>query len=300
MDRKDSIDTFGAVSLIGIAIILAVNQVVIKLGNQGVGPVFMAGLRSALALVFLLIWMHLRGKRFSIEPGTLPAGLLLGLLFSIEFISLFLALDLTTVARTSILFYSMPVWLTLAAHFLLPGERMSGPKLAGLALAFAGVVVAILSRGGGDGGQASLLGDVFALVAALSWGAIALAARVLPIQRAIPEMQLFWQLAISAPVLILLAPLFGPLLREPALFHWGLLFYQALFVASFGFLFWFHLLRIYPASSVASFSFLTPVLGVFLGWSLLNEYVGVETFVALGLVSVGIVLINRPARRRPR
>jgi len=299
MPRKDSIDRFGAVSLIGIAIILAVNQVVIKLGNQGVGPVFMAGLRSALALVFLLLWMALRGKRFSIDPGTAPSGILLGVLFSVEFISLFLALDLTTVARTSILFYSMPVWLTLAAHFLLPGERMGTLKLIGLALAFAGVVVAVLTRGGG-GGEASLLGDIFALVAALSWGAIALATRVLPVQRAIPEMQLFWQLAISAPALILLAPLFGPLLREPTLFHWGLLLYQALFVASFSFLFWFNLLRIYPASSVASFSFLTPVLGVFLGWSLLNEYVGPETFVALALVSVGIVLINRPARHRPR
>ena len=259
----------------------------------------MAGLRSALALVFLLLWMALRGKRFSIEPGTVPSGLLLGVLFSVEFISLFLALDLTTVARTSILFYSMPVWLTLAAHFLLPGERMGALKLIGLALAFAGVVVAVLTRGQ-NGGEASLLGDIFALVAALSWGAIALATRVLPVQRAIPEMQLFWQLAISAPALILLAPLFGPLLREPTLFHWGLLLYQALFVASFSFLFWFNLLRIYPASSVASFSFLTPVLGVFLGWSLLNEYVGPETFVALGLVSVGIVLINRPARHRPR
>ena len=299
MPRKDSIDRFGAVSLIGIAIILAVNQVVIKLGNQGVGPVFMAGLRSALALVFLLLWMALRGKRFSIDPGTASSGILLGVLFSVEFISLFLALDLTTVARTSILFYSMPVWLTLAAHFLLPGERMGTLKLIGLALAFAGVVVAVLTRGGG-GGEASLLGDIFALVAALSWGAIALATRVLPVQRAIPEMQLFWQLAISAPALILLAPLFGPLLREPTLFHWGLLLYQALFVASFSFLFWFNLLRIYPASSVASFSFLTPVLGVFLGWSLLNEYVGPETFVALALVSVGIVLINRPARHRPR
>jgi drug/metabolite transporter (DMT)-like permease len=298
MPRKDSIDTFGAVSLIGIAIILAVNQVVIKLGNQGVGPVFMAGLRSALALVFLLIWMRLRGLRVVFEPGTVPSGLLLGALFSVEFISLFLALDLTTVARTSILFYSMPVWLTLAAHFLLPGERMGRLKMVGLTLAFAGVVVAVLSRG--DNGQASLLGDFFALAAALSWGAIALSARVLPIQRAIPEMQLFWQLAISAPVLILLAPLFGPLLRDPTLFHWGLLFYQALFVASFGFLFWFNLLRIYPASSVASFSFLTPVLGVFLGWSLLDEYVGPETFVALVLVAVGIVLINRPAKRRPR
>ncbi|MGR3710981.1 MAG: DMT family transporter [Alterinioella nitratireducens] len=298
MPRKDSMDAFGAASLIGIAVILAVNQVVIKLGNLGVGPVFMAGLRSLLALIVLLVWMRIRGIRFAIVARSVPAGLLLGALFTVEFIFLFLALDLTTVARTSILFYSMPVWLTLAAHFLLPGERMGRLKLIGLALAFAGVVLALLDRDGG--GQASLLGDLLGLGAALAWGAIALAARTLPIQHEAPEMQLFWQLSVSAVLLTLLAPLFGPLLREPTLIHLGLLLYQSVFVASFGFLFWFHLLMTYPASSVASFSFLTPILGVLLGWGLLGEDVGWEILAAMVLVAVGITLINRPAKGRPR
>ena len=91
-----------------------------------------------------------------------------------------------------------------------------------------------------------------------------------------------------------------PLLREPTLFHLGLLLYQSLFVASFGFLFWFHLLMTYPASSVASFSFLTPILGVLLGWGLLGEDVGWEILAAMVLVAVGITLINRPAKGRPR
>lgn len=298
MPRKDNIDAFGAASLIGITVILAVNQVVIKLGNQGLGPVFMAGLRSALALVVLLIWMRVKGIPFAIVPRSVPAGLLLGGLFTIEFIFLFLALDLTTVARSSILFYSMPVWLTLAAHFLLPGERMGRLRLIGLGLAFAGVVIAVLDRDGG--GQASLLGDVLALGAALSWGAIALIARTLSIQHEAPEMQLFWQLSVSAVLLILVAPLFGPLLRDPTLFHLGLLLYQSIFVASFSFLFWFHLLMTYPASSVASFSFLTPILGVALGWGLLDEPVGPEIIAAMILVAVGITLINRPVKDRPR
>jgi drug/metabolite transporter (DMT)-like permease len=66
-------------------------------------------------------------------------------------------------------------------------------------------------------------------------------------------------------------------------------------VVSAGFLFWFWLLTIYPASSVASFAFLSPIFGVGLGWLLLGEPVGPGILVALVLVCAGLVLINRPA-----
>lgn len=293
MPRKETMDATGAASLILIAVILAVNQVVIKLGNQGMQPVFMAGLRSAGALIVLLIWMRARGLKITIEPSTVPSGLLLGVLFTVEFIFLFLALDLTSVGRTSILFYSMPVWLTIGAHFLLPDERITAMKSVGLMLAVAGVAVAVLTR---DGGEISLLGDAFALGAALCWGAIALAARTLPIRRTFPEMQLIWQLGVSAILLLALAPFFGPFLRDATLLHWGLLAYQSLFVAFFCFLFWFWLLGKYPASSVASFSLLTPILGVFLGAVVFDEVISMNIGLALVLVCIGLWLINRPKR----
>lgn len=291
-------DLFGTVSLTLFAALLGVNQVAIKLGNEGLQPVFMAGLRSLGALCVLLVWMRLRRVRFQIAPGTVPAGILLGVLFAAEFTCLFFALDHTTVARTSILFYSMPVWLGFAAHFWLAGERLTPMKLAGQVLAVLGVALAVLDRG--DAGEASLLGDILALGAALGWAGIALVARVSPVSGARPEMQLFWQLAVSAPILLLMAPWFGPLIRDLAPYHFGLLAFQILAIASFGFLFWFWLLSIYPAASVASFSFLTPILGVVLGWALLGERIGPAVWVSLLLVCAGLLLINRPARDRPR
>jgi len=51
---------------------------------------------------------------------------------------------------------------------------------------------------------------------------------------------------------------------------------------------------------VASFSFLTPILGVVLGWALLNEAIGLGVWLSLGLVCAGLLLINRPVRDRPR
>lgn len=296
MERKDRIDAFGAVSLTGFAAFLAFNQVVIKFVNVGLQPVFFAGLRSAIAVVCLWLWMVWRGRPPRLRADMALPGVAIGLVFAAEFVGLFIALDLTTVTRTSVILYSMPVWMTLAAHFLLPGERITGRKATGLVMAFTGVAWAILDRGGGDG-RASLTGDLCALAAAWSWAGIALIARGTRLRDSRAEVQLFWQVLVSTPVLLVAAPLFGPLIRDLQAVHIAGLFFQGIFVVSAGFMFWLWLLSIYPAAGVASFSFLTPVFGVAFGWALLGEHVGLPLLGAALLVAAGIVLINRPARR---
>ncbi len=285
-------DAKGTGFLIALFLILAINQVVIKLTNDGLQPVFAAGLRSAGAALVIWLWMKARGQRLSFAPGTLWAGLLIGIVFAIEFLALFLALDLTTVTRVSVIFYSMPVWMAVAAHFLLPGEHLTRVRLAGLGLAFIGVVWAIVDRSG-LGGDASLVGDLAALVAAWGWMGVSLAARLTPISRVSPEMQMFWQVSVSAPLLLLAALFFGPALRDFTAVTAGLMLFQIVIVASGVFLAWFWLLSHYKTSQIAAFAFLSPVFGVVLGWLWLGETVTWALVAKLALVAGGIVLINR-------
>lgn len=290
MEEKRAIDGFGAAALIGFAAILAFNQVVIKVTGGGFGPVFQAGLRSVGATVFLLIWMRMRGHPLALPQQTAIWSILAGVVFSLEFICIYIALDLTTVSRASILFYSMPVWVALGGHFLLPGERLSPVRAAGLLLALFGVALAVADRGNG---VASIWGDLLALGAALAWALIAIMVRVTPMQRMRAETQLLCQVAVSAPLLLVLAPLFGPLIRDPQAIHFAGLAFQAFVVVGLGYLMWFWLMTIYRANAVTSFSFLSPVLAVLFGWLLLDETVGPQIWGALALVSVGITLINR-------
>lgn len=290
VERKDHIDSAGAAYLVGFAMLLAFNQVVIKVTNGGFQPVFFAGLRSLGAVLCLFAWLRLRRIPLRFPRDTWGPGIAIGVVFAIEFLCLFMALDLTTVARSAVLFYSMPVWLALLAHVLLPGERLTRSKSAGLALALGGVALAMSGR---QGGTASLAGDLFALGGAVGWALLAILARGTALKTQRPELQLVWQLGISAPVLLLLAPAFGELIREPALIHYLGLGFQIVVIAAGSFLFWLWLLSVYPAAGVASFSFLSPVFGVGFGWLLLDENVGPELIGALGLVAVGLVLINR-------
>lgn len=296
--RKDRLDAQGAVALTAIAALLAFNQVVIVWVNEGLQPVFFAGLRSALATVFVLGWLWLRGMAPRHEPGTAALGLLMGVIFAAEFLCLFLALDLTTVSRTGVIFYTMPVWLAIMAHLGIPGERLTPARIAGLALAFAGTALAILDRGG-DGRQGSLAGDLCALAAALGWAGTAFIAKGTAMRAVRPEMQLLWMVAVSAPVLILAAPLFGPLVRDFQPMHAFWLLFQGGVVVAGGFIAWLWLLSVYPAATVASFSFLTPVLTMLFGWAILGEDLGPRLILAGALVAAGIVLVNRRAAPAP-
>jgi drug/metabolite transporter (DMT)-like permease len=295
MTKRDNIDTSGAIILVLFALLLAFNQVVIKVVTDGLQPMFFAGIRSLGATICVWLWIKFRGRTLDFQAGTVVPGLILGLLFSLEFVGLFTALDLSSVTRTSIIFNSMPVWMAIAAHFFLPNDRIHRTKAIGLGVAFAGVAWAILDRDTGRVGDTSLIGDLGALLGAICWAGIALIARGTKLVRVNPEMQLFWQVSVSAVVLLAISPLFGPLIRELTQLHLWALAFQIVIVTTAAFLFWLWLLTIYPASGVASFAFLSPVFGILLGWLILDEHVGPSILFSGAMVALGILLINRPA-----
>ncbi|MBI1170700.1 EamA family transporter [bacterium] len=293
--RKDRLDGFGFAALLGVAAILAVNQIVIKLVDRGLQPVFLAGARSALAAVFVGVLLWRRGLWNRVRRADLGPGLLIGTVFAVEFLGLFTALDLTTVGHASLIMYSMPVWMGILAHFFLPGERATPVKAVGLVLAFAGTGWAIASRSGAQAGQVSWLGDFCALIGAWGWAGTAFLARATRLREAGPEAQLFWMVLVSAPILLAVAPLFGPLIRDVSAMDWVWLLFQAGVVVTGGFVTWMWLLSVYPTSTVASFAFLTPIMAILLGHLVFGESLSLTLLGAAGLVSVGIAVINRKA-----
>lgn len=291
MERKHSIDSFGAVVLVLFSALLGLNQVLVKIVNAGMHPVFQAGLRSACAFVTVFIFALLMRRRMSLTDGSLWPGIVVGTLFALEFTLVFVGLDYTSVARASVLFYTMPIWVSVGAHFLIPGEVLTPRRILGLGLACVGVVVALLVNDDPASGRA-LTGDLFCLAASVLWAAIALVARTTSLSRSSPEMQLLYQLAVSAPLLILGALWVGETWREPTVFILGIFAFQVLIVVSIGFLSWFWVLSIYPAADMAVYSFLAPVFGVVFGYVILSESIGWNVLTALVLVSVGIALVN--------
>ncbi len=295
--RRDRIDALAATTLVGFNVLLGLNQALVKLVNSGFAPVFQSGLRSACAFLPVLGFALVMRKRLSITDGSLALGLLNGLLFSGEFCLLFLALDYTTVARVSLFFYTMPLWVTLGAHVLVPNERLTAARAAGLILAIGGVALAL------SGPTASLpddawIGDALAILAATCWSGIALLTRTTRLAKCSPEMNLLYQLAVSALLLTALSPLFGDMVRDVTPVIVGIFAFQVVVIVSIGFVVWFWILSIYPVSHMASFSLLAPLFGVFFGWVIFDDEITPAFVAAALLVGAGIVLVNRRPRAR--
>ncbi|MEE2773698.1 MAG: DMT family transporter [Pseudomonadota bacterium] len=291
-NRKTNVDTFGAVSLVLISGLLGINHVVIKIVNDGINPVLFCGLRSLIAMVCIYAWMRYRGLPIVFFSKYWKYGLLAGFVFAAEFLFLFVALDYTTVVRNSIIYYSMPLWLSLLAHFVLPNEKINAIKVLGLVLAFLGVVWAFFDKETGET-EFTLIGDLFALAGALGWAALILVARGTKFSLIKPEMQLLWMVTVSAPILMASSFLYSELIRDFVFIHILGLLFQAIVVVTFGFIFWLWLLAIYPASGVASFAFLTPLFGITFGWLILDEQITAHIFASGFMVILGIYLINR-------
>ena len=294
MEKKNKIDAFGAVALISFSLLLGINHVVIKIVNVGLNPIFFAGIRSFIAFLFIIIWMKFTRKQIVFNKKNLIICLIAGLVFALEFLFLFLALDFTSVSRNSIIYYSMPLWLTILLFFTKNKEKLSFIKLLGLILAFSGVVISVSKN---DSGliinSSSLFGDFLAFLAALFWALLIIIAKNSNFNKEIPEMQLLWMVMVSGPILICFSFFIENPIRDFQIIHiWGLLF-QSIVVVAGGFLFWLWLLSKYPASGVASFSFLTPIFTIFFGWLILSEVMTPDFIFAAFLVITGLILINK-------
>jgi drug/metabolite transporter (DMT)-like permease len=289
----DRLDGFASTTILLLCLLWGLNQVAIKVTNLGLQPVFQAGLRSLLGAGLVFLWCRYRGVPLRLSDGTLIPGIVAGVLFAFEFILIFVGLDFTSVARGIVLIYFAPVVVAVGAHFLIPRERLTTIRVAGLLAAFAGVIVAFSDRLSLPSPHA-LVGDALCLAAAVAWGATTLVIKTSRLIRAPAEKVLLYQLTVSAPIMLGLAPLFGPLIRR---YDWlvGLSFlYQVVAVVAASYIAWFSLLARYPAGLLSAFTFLTPLFAVALGALLLSEPVTSRLVVALVLVAGGIFLVNRP------
>ena len=294
-----SIDRYGAGILIGLSGLLGLNQVLVKLVNVGMAPVFQVGLRSACAFLPVLLWSLLKNKRLSVRDGSMPLGLLNGVFFSLEFCLLFTAVEYTSVARVSLFFYTMPFWVALGAHFLIPEEALNKFQLAGLGLALLGVYLVLFDTASQPGPDA-WIGDCLSIAAAICWAAIALLTRTTRLSACTSEMILLYQLGFSSIVLVTIAAISGDTFREMNLTIVALFSFQVIFIACFAFLTWFWALSVFPITKMASFGLLTPIFGVFFGWLILDDIVTWLLLLALVFIAGGLVLVNRRLMGQPQ
>lgn len=196
----------------------------------------------------------------------------------------------------------------LLAVFIFHTESMTAAKVIGCIIGFAGVALIEMPLPGQAAGAFgfSLLGEGFVLISTVA-GALAACFIKVSSQKEEPMILSGYQFLIGGLVLASCGYAAGGRLHfggadgssNPAL-GVVLLLYMA-FISACAYTLWSMLLKYNPVSRVAVFGFVNPVVGVMLSALLLNESnqaFSLAGLMALLLVSVGIIIVNRPQKRQ--
>ena len=294
---KDYLD-FSAISAIIILTLLwGFNYTAIKVSNQGISPVFASALRSVIASLCGVVYCLRKQQKLFHTNIMLFHGMMVGLMFGLEFACIYFGLLLTDASRSVVFVYLSPFVVAVGAHFFLRGDRLTFLKVLGLTLAFMGIVIVFLGRPQ-TAKPTMLIGDILQITAAFLWGATTLYIKRFMAEKIHPINTFLYQLFFSIPILFAVS-----LILEP---HWiskidltiGLsLFYQSVIVAFASFLIWFKLIHDYSVSRLSAFTFFTPIFGVLFGILFMREELTSSLMIGLPMVCVGIFLVNWKKKR---
>jgi drug/metabolite transporter (DMT)-like permease len=279
---------------VGLVLVLCVvwgfQNVALKGVAANAAPVMQLALRFGGASVFFGLWVLWREGRGAFSDGTLPSGLLLGCMFSMEFILAGQALLHTTAAHTAVFLYTAPIFTALGLQSL-PEERLTRWQWVGIGIAFCGIALAFL--GFGDRSIAELIaGDALALLGGVSWGFSNVVLRRGRVGSAATAKTVFYQVATATVVLGSFAVATGQAAVAWSPMTLLSIVFQTAIIAIGSYLIWFWLLRRYLTSRLMLLSLLTPLFGVVFGAWLLDDPIDARFAVGAALVLGGVLVVN--------
>lgn len=288
--RKDQLDGLAVGILLACCMFWGFQQVLVKATVAELPPVYQSAVRGVGATVLLWLWCQWRGVHLFERDGSLWAGLLVGGLFAAEFAFIYIGLQHTSASRLTVFLYTSPFWVAALVPLFIRTERLRPVQWLGMACAFAAVVFALREGFGGGGAT----GDLMGLAAGALWGLTTVAIRAANLTRLAAEKLLFYQLAVSTVVLLLLSHLLGESWTGTwSNFAMGSVAVQTVVGAFASYLAWMWMLGHYPATKISAFVFLTPLFALLFGMLWLGETVTLTLVLSLALVAVGIVLVNK-------
>jgi drug/metabolite transporter (DMT)-like permease len=279
--------------LAGLSLVWGLNWPIIKVALSTIPVIPFRALCLAISGPALLAIAAARGFGIAV-PRREILPLLLAALFNITLWHLFTGFGVSEMpaGRASIIAYTMPVWATLLGAVIL-GEKLSIPRLAGLAFGMAGIAALVLPDL--ERIRAAPLGTVSMVLAALSWavGSVLMKRWRWSVSTAALT---GWQNCLGGLPILIAAIVIGPF---PALEHAdgksiAALLYVVFLAVLFGQWAWFVVLDRLPVAVASISTLAVPVVGVVSSALLLGEGLGTTEACALVLVVAALVLVLRP------
>src|SRR5882724_236792 len=264
----------------------------IKLGLRDLPPLTFAGIRFVIAAIILFALILARRVPLPNKKRDWILLAVTGVMsFSLNYGLVFWGEQYISSGLAALLQSTLPAFGLIIAHFYLPGERMTLPRIAGVLLGVVGVGV-IFSNQLQVSGPRALWGSAALVLSAFyaAYANVLVKTYGLNLQ---PSVLAAGQMLFGLiPLLLIGIPLEG----NPLKFHWTpiaviSLLYLAVVGTVIAFLLYYWLMHNMDVTKTMLIALVTPVVAVILGMLVLKEELHWRTLIGGAMIMSGIALI---------
>ena len=286
-------------TLIGVAVIWALNFSVVKISLLEFDPYSFNAIRFFLA--FLLLYFAAKKKGLSLKVkrehfwALVGIGLIGNLLYQMLFI---VGINLTKAANASVMLGTIPIWVALLSQFFTE-EKLTPLKTIGVLFAFFGV--ALIVAGGNNEisfKSDTFLGDIITILSAIVWAVYTIFSK---------KYLKFYNSTQFSAFMALIGFICLAIIGAPSLVElewssistkaYGGLIYSGTLSVGIAYLIWNNGIVKIGAVRTATYQNLVPVLGLILGVIILDEVLTLFQYIGALSVIAGIVMARLPVKK---
>ncbi len=291
--------------LLALAVLWGPSFVFIKIAVLEIPPLTLVAIRLSLAAVFLSVILLIKGSKLERGWHFWKKFIFMGFFANaLPFVLFSYGEQYADSGAAAILNGTTPIFTVLFAHFFVNDERVSLNRLGGVILGFAGILVIFFPdlqhflsgqdfQGGlQSAGLMAFIGASFSYGIAIVYGRIKL--RGLP-PLVGPAAQLICSASMILPLALIVDKPFNLTPGVPALLAASVL---GIFGTAFAYLVYYKLVDSAGATFISLVTYLLPPIGLILGIVFLDEQPLWYSFVGMGLILAGVIIVNRLGRKR--
>lgn len=270
--------------------------VAIKIGLESLDPFTSATVRFIVGFILLALAFRVWRFRFPDRPHIRRDVFVTGLvMYGVNFSLLYWAQQYLNASTAAVLFSSMPFFVALCAHVMLPNEKLALRTVLGMILGLAGTVV-LFSRDIDFSGPALAMLAVLGASFWASWATV-------KIKRDLGMVGSSVLATLQLPPGILLMALGMFAFELPLEFDFstraiGSVLYLAIAGTGGAFIGWYWILKRIPATAASLMTFIEPVVATILAVLILHETLSSRFLAGAALILIGVLLVV--LKRKPR
>ena len=273
-----------------------ISFVATKIAIAELSPVTLIIMRLILAVVLLFVIAFATKRDFSIDWKKYSVILLLAFIAVFHLWIQVTGLKFTTASNTGWIIGITPVFMALLGYLFFR-EKLGIINIAGIVVAFFGLLLLI---GKGDFSKIDLIsnkGDLMVLASAFTWSIYSLVNKKITFSYP-PLMTIFYLFLTMAVILIPFNISHETLCSVINLSGkgWFAVLFLGFICSGISYVFWAQALKEMDAARVGAFVYFEPIVTIFTAWLILNEQITFVIILSGLIITTGVILVNKKLR----